>query len=131
MRIIKWVGVAIIFLCSWRISAEPAQTLDLKPFVRKSPIENMGAEWLVPHGNQVLGGIPFKIDGAVLFHSIAQKGKGVGTNDISVPVGSRFETLHLLAATDSGGSNEPTVAKVHFVYVDGSVNVLDLNYGEH
>lgn len=135
-RIVFWIWMAgLCVMASWRSFADPVQTLDLKPFLKpKSPIEKIGAGWLVPHGLQVMDGIPFQIDGAILFYASnwTQRGKiAKGSDLINVPVSAHFEKLHLLAASDIDGTNDVAIAKVHLEYTDGSEKELDLVYGEH
>src|SRR5467141_1079246 len=123
MRITKWLLPALIV---WRLAltvhGEPIQTLDLHSFVGASAFDNIGAPWLLPHGRQVLDGTPFQIDGAILLYGSnnAEKAKPARTNVNDIPVSQRFERLHLLTETHFSTTDGTTIAKIHFLYADGS-----------
>ncbi|MDB6023529.1 MAG: hypothetical protein JWQ04_3386, partial [Pedosphaera sp.] len=116
------------------MSAEQVQTLDLKSYVGpSSPVERLGADWPMLHGREVLDGIPFQVDGTILFQATnaLQKGLAVTTNLSDLAVGRRFERLHLLAGTDTDGPDGIVIAKIHLLYADGTDAALELKYGEH
>ncbi len=128
---VRWI---IAGLClAFTSFAQTVHTIDLKQFVGPSPIEATHAEWLVPRGQQVLDGVPFQMDGAILLYSTSwlQKSKPARTNVNDIPVGQRFELLHLLAAAQQGTEGKPLLAKVRLNYMDGSNAVIDIQYGEH
>ena len=130
----KWfLRQGIIASLAFNLRAEPAQTLDLKPFAGPSPIQTAGIEWAMPRGRQVFDGTPFQMDGAVLLHATnaEQKAHPGRTNAIEIPVGRTFERVHLLAASDTNGTNHVPVARLRFSYADGSSATADLIYGEH
>ncbi|MDB6125720.1 MAG: hypothetical protein JWQ71_4713 [Pedosphaera sp.] len=135
MKISKWFFLLVIGIALAQpvVAAEPIQTLDLKPFVGPSPFQSIGADWLLPRGKQVFDGIPFQIDGAILLYgtNVAQKTRPGRTNVNNIPVGRRFDKLHLLAAAHSSSTEGITIAKIHLLYVDGSDTTLDIRYGDH
>lgn len=134
MQLGKWFWlVAICALLASRAHAQSSQTLNLKPFVPASTVDTLGADWAVLRGHQVLDGVPFQIDGAVLFRGTnsAQKAHPGRTNLDNLLVGQKFDVLHLLAATDVSSDNGTAAAKIHFHYADGTENILPVLYGEH
>ncbi len=115
-----------------RAHGQSIQPLDLKPFTGPSPFETFDAEWTLPHGRQVFDGTPFQIDGAVLLYAtnVLQSQHPGRTNfTVDLPP-QRFESLHLLAATDSAGPDQTPVARLRFLYTDGSKATTELRYGE-
>src|SRR4051794_36015542 len=91
---------ALALLCLGNIApAAEIKPIDLKPYVGYSPFDNIKADWLIPRGDHVFDGVPWKIDGVILLFgkNAAQKTNAARTV-VDVPVGQTFETLHLLAA---------------------------------
>lgn len=128
--------LGIIAMVAWLVSsasADTIQTLDLSRSVGHSPVVTMDASWLVPHGHQVLDGVPFQIDGSLLLRGTnsSQKQTPGWTNVSDISVGHKFEQLHLLAGSDTGGPDGIPVAKVRLTYSDNSDTVLELVYGAH
>ena len=111
-------------------AAEPF-TLDLKPFVGPSPFENIQVDWLLPRGRQVLDGTPFQIDGIILLYGTtpAQRSHPGRTNVFDVPVGQRFELLHVLAGSHSSTADSNSIARIRLKYADGSDSVFPVRYG--
>jgi protocatechuate 3,4-dioxygenase beta subunit len=114
------------------LRAGQAETLDLKPFVGPSPFESIQADWLLPRGRQVLDGTPFQIDGVILLYASnsAQRTRPGRTNVTDIPVGQRFERLHLLAGSHSSASDGTLMATIRLRYVDGSDAALEVHYGD-
>jgi uncharacterized GH25 family protein len=128
-----WMLLLAVSLASF-VRAESIQTIDLNSFVGPSPFDFQNAEWLLPHGRQVLDGTPFQIDGAIFLYATnySQKAHPGKTNINDIPVGRKFDNLHLLAAADTTlGSADAPVGKIQFTYADGSVASVDVRYGEH
>ncbi|EEF59349.1 hypothetical protein [Pedosphaera parvula] len=134
MKGIKWLWVLTIV--SWlalSLRAESIQTLDLKTHVGPSPFDFQNAEWLLPRGQQVLDGVPFQIDGAILLYATNsyQKTHPGRTNVNDIAVGRKFEKLHLLTAADTTGTKQGASAgTIQLVYADGSTNFLEVRFGD-
>ncbi|MDB6018049.1 MAG: hypothetical protein JWR19_2538 [Pedosphaera sp.] len=132
IKITRWIwllaGCALLALPA---GAEPVQTLDLKPFVGPSPLDSAEADWLFPHGRQVLDGTPFQMDGVISLYATGSSQRMKGrTNVNDIPVGRSFERLHLLGAADGGGPDKTVLARVWFQYEDGSNAVVEVRLGE-
>lgn len=133
-RVVAIIGVlAAVLRLGLPTAAETVQTVDLSRFIGHSPVVAMDAVWLAPHGRQVLDGIPFQIDGSLLLrgNNSLQKQTPGWTNVNDIFVGRKFERLHLLAGSDTGGPDGIAVAKVRLQYADGTEAALELKYGEH
>jgi hypothetical protein len=128
MRNIFW-GITLAIAIAGRVWAEPAHPLDLKPFVGKS--STVGVYLIFPHGQQVLDGIPFQIDGPIYFYStnVAQKSLP-GITNLTLKTAGKFDKIHLLATTDSDGPDGAEIANLRLHYTDGSEKTLKLIYGE-
>jgi uncharacterized GH25 family protein/protocatechuate 3,4-dioxygenase beta subunit len=114
------------------LRAGQTQPLDLKPFVGPSPFENIQADWLLPRGRQAIDGTPFQIDGVILLYATnaGQRTRPARTNVNDIPVGQRFERLHLLAGSHSSAADGTVMAKVRLIYADGSTTALEVRYGD-
>ena len=126
-----WVAVAALTLPV--LGGPTIQTLNLKPFVGPSPVDTIGANWLLPHGEQVLDGTPFQIDGVILMYGdyAAQKKRPGRTNVNDIPVGRSFDSLHLLATAQSKAADGTPLTRILFQYADGSSNSVEVSYGVH
>lgn len=113
--------------------AEPVQPIDLKAYTGISPVDGMGADWQAPHGRQVLDGIPFQIDGVISFSgsNTTQRAHPGRTNLADIHTTAHFERLHLLCGADADGPKGTLVARIHFLYADGSEAASDLRMGEN
>ena len=107
--------------------------VDLKPFVGKTQLDHIGAEWLVPKGRQVINGVPFQVDGVVELAGTSARFVNVGrTNTGNIPVNRGGERLHLLLAVSRGGFEDGTVfARLKLHYAGGEESAVDLKYGHH
>ncbi len=132
MRIRTWIWLGTVLAFGTSSHAASVETIDLKAFVRPALFESIGVEWTLPHGRQVLDGTPFQIDGEILLYrtNSAQKALTARTNVNNIPVGRRFERLHLLAGAESSTSDGAIIAKVRLSYADGSNSALDVRYGD-
>lgn len=112
--------------------ADTVQTLDLSRSVGFSPIVSVDAVWLLPHGRQVIDGVPFQIDGSFLLrgYNNTQTRTPGWASVTNIFVDCNFERLHLLAGSDTSGPDGIAVAKVRLLYTDGSDAALELKYGQ-
>ena len=131
MRVTRWFCLLGV-LASSAFAADSFQTLDLKPFLGTSSFQNIGADYLLPHGRQVLGGVPFQIDGDILLYgsSNSRKAHPGSTNVNNIPVAAAFERLYLLGACQNSATDGTLVARIRLNYTDDSTARLDLRYGE-
>lgn len=107
------------------------QPLDLKPFVGESTFERLNAQWLLPSGRQVLGGIPYQIDGVIeLWGEGVVRGGATPREQVgNIPVGATFEALHMFAATSWNADEDAAIAYCKFHYADGEVQSVPIQYG--
>lgn len=105
--------------------------LDLSAHVGPSQFDFVDAPWAVPLGEHVMNGVPWKISGVVeLWGSgSARSGNAGRTNVTDIPVGAKFERLHLLGATAWGTDDGVEIATVQLHYADGSQLELPVRYG--
>src|SRR5690242_1163578 len=97
------VSCALVAAAPLLYAATPPEPLDLKPSLGEWPFASLGAKWMLPIGRQVLDGVPFQIDGAILLNASnsVQRSRPGKFKVEHIAVGRRFEKLHLLAAMDS------------------------------
>ncbi len=88
---------------------------------------------VVPKGLQVLGGVPFDVGGMIRLFGTIPPPHGTTYRDevIDIPVGRRFEQLHLLHGTGWTGEEGLLIASIVLHYSDGDAAVLPIIYGEH
>ncbi|MSU57448.1 MAG: carboxypeptidase regulatory-like domain-containing protein [Pedosphaera sp.] len=132
MRFKNFLRALAVAALALRAGAEPVQPLDLKPFVGRSPFDNIGATWLPPRGPQVIDGTPFQIDGVVLMfgdYPAQQRNKPGLTNVNGIVVGRSFECLHLFATAQAKAPEGTPLVKVHFQYADFTSAALEISYG--
>lgn len=125
--------LAIAALCLAHLAAaSEVKTVDLKPYVGYSPFDVIKADWLIPRGNHVFDGVPWKIDGVILLYgkNAVQKTNAARTI-VDIPIGEAFERLHLLAAAQQTSSDKTVIAKIHLNYADGTKANLNVQFGNH
>ena len=123
----------IAALCLGNIaSAAEVKTVDLKPYVGYSPFDVIKADWLLPRGDHVFDGVPWRIDGVILLYgkNAVQKTNAARTV-VDIPIGQTFEKLHLLAAAQGTSPDGTVIAKVHFHYTDETTASIDIRFGGH
>lgn len=117
---------ATLFFSLSTLADEAIQPLSLKDFVGKSQFTRLEIEWMLPKGRQVADGVPFEIDGIIeLYGSLATQSElNIRTNVNGIPIGKKFEQLHLLATSGGGQPVQSSrlIANVHFIYTDGTTN---------
>ena len=124
---------AIAVLCFENLAlAAEIKTIDLKAYVGYSPFDVIKADWLLPRGEHVFDGVPWKIDGVVLLYgkNAAQKTNAARTI-VDIPIGQTFEKLHLLAAAQQTSPDGTVIAKIRLNYVDATKADLDVRFGDH
>ncbi|MGZ5528938.1 MAG: carboxypeptidase regulatory-like domain-containing protein [Limisphaerales bacterium] len=121
---------ALAVCISFTVFADEVTTINLKPFVGRSPFDIIKADWVLPRGDHIFDGVPWKIDGVILLYGSnpVQKTKPARTNVNDIPVGRKFEVLHLLAGAQQTSSDGTVIAKVHLNYIDGTEATLDIGY---
>src|SRR5205814_10078085 len=132
----KLLGLCLtstILFISARSRAEGLEPLDLKPVLGDWPFSSLGTDWMLPKGRQVLDGVPFRIDGAILLDATnsVQRCRPGRFKVEHIAVGRRFEKLHLLAASDFSIKEGSTVGVVKLQYSDGSEETIAVNSVEH
>src|SRR5260370_18859043 len=132
-KCVQAFGALVVMGLAIAQGTENIQTFDLKPVLGQWPFSNLGADWMLPSGNQVLDGVPFQIDGLVLLNASnsVQRARPGRDKIEHIVVGRRFELLHLLAATDSDGKDGMLAGIVRVHYGDSSDAALGIRYGEH
>ena len=86
---LTWV-VCFLLLPILTSIADPPQPLDLRPFGGRTQFEHVGVDWLLPRGAQVIDGIRWQLNGAVVVRGT----KGASTQGVTnIPVGCRFELV--------------------------------------
>ncbi len=131
MRNRHWFGLTLAMALAGPALAEPIQTLDLKPLVGKSPLDKIDAAWLLPRGLQVIDGVPFQIDGAVMLRDGggSASNRRDQTNRFTIPIGRSFDCLHLLATAPSKADDGTVLGKFELHYADGTSAPLRVLYG--
>lgn len=88
---------------------------------------------VVPKGRQVFDGVPFDVGGMIrLFGRVPPPHRTIYRDEVTgIPVGRRFEQLHLLHGTGWTTEDGEIVAHVVFHYEDGEQASLRLIYGRH
>jgi serine/threonine protein kinase len=120
-----------------RFASQP-QPLDLLRFfnarldqnwVRDFPDNNLAA---LPTGTQMLGGIPFRIEGLIQLGGLylAPRGQFPFSAE-GIPVGRRCRRLHFLHGTVWIGPKGMCVAQYRVTYADGQELVIPVEYGRH
>jgi hypothetical protein len=127
-----WAACALL-TTSLAGGAEPPEPLDLKAVLGDWPFSSLGADWMLPKGKQVLDGVPFQIDGAILLNATnsVQRSRPGKFKVEHIAVGRHFEKLHLLAASDSNAKEGVTVGIIRLQYGDGSEDTLVVRSIEH
>ncbi len=132
MRSKNWFGLLLVGVLALPGRTEPMLTLDLKPFVGKTPLDKMGGSLLLPRGRQVIDGIPFQIDGAfMLREDRGRDGEKKRPDErlSTVNVGRGFECLHLLTGTPSKADDGTVLGRFELRYADGTSTSLKVVYG--
>ncbi|MGZ4972513.1 MAG: hypothetical protein ACXWDN_07120 [Limisphaerales bacterium] len=125
-----FAGLAAFVLIGNIVFAGEINTVSLKPYLTDSPFDSVKADWLLPRGRRVFDGVPWQIDGVVLLYadSYLQQEKPERTNINNIPIGHKFDRLHLLAAAQTFTKGTPIIAKIHLQYTDGNTSTLPLTY---
>lgn len=121
------------------VSAGPATRqftpLDLTDFydLHAADRSQFGTWEVVPKGRQVFDGVPFDVGGMIrLFGRVPPPHRTIYRNEVNgIPVGHRFDRLHLLHGTGWTTEDGEIVARVVFNYDDGDQASLRLIYGRH
>ncbi len=121
---------ALLWLPATYAWAAPA-TLDLTRFYRSTPHEKMKPVL----GRQTVDGLPFQIGGEAILYGQTQAGQNAGETYREVfdaiPVGRKFDELHLLHATRWPDAEGRPVALIRLNYADGTKAELPILYGGH
>src|ERR1044071_4680430 len=90
-----WIGCALVAALRVLYAAESPEPLDLKPVLGDWPFASMGSDWMLSKGRQVLDGVPFQIDGAILLNASnsVQRSRPGKFKVEHIAVGRRFEKL--------------------------------------
>src|SRR5258705_4159661 len=120
-RLSLWISCAFLAASPVLCTAETPEPLDLKPVLGDWPFSSLGADWMLPRGKQVLDGVPFQIDGAILLNASnsVQRSRPGKFKVEHIAVGRRVEKLHLLDATDFGVKEGVAVGIIGLRYADG------------
>ncbi len=105
--------------------------IDLAAFKGRSHLEFSDGRWVLPLGEHVMGGIPWKVDDMIeLFgRGPARFGRFARTNVTGIPVGAKFEQLHLLGGTSAASDEGAVFASLILEYRDGTATEFPLQYG--
>jgi protocatechuate 3,4-dioxygenase beta subunit len=132
MRYAAAAAFLLVGLFHLQIMAAGIDPVDLKPFVGKTQFDHINAASLLPKGRQVIGGVPFQIDGIIELSGTSPRFTNPGrTNVTDIPIGP-CERLHLLLACSRGGFDDGTTfARLTLHYADNSTEQLRIQYGRH
>ncbi|MBI1175970.1 hypothetical protein GC207_00865 [bacterium] len=131
MRLLSFFSVVTATLACQMLSASELTPIDLSAFQGRSHLEFTGGRWAVPLGKQVLGGIPWKVDGIIeLFgRGPSRFGHFARTNVTGIPVGAKFDQLHILGGTSAASDDGDIFASLTFEYDDGTDAEIPIKYG--
>ncbi len=128
--ILPGLVAALLWLPETHAWAAPA-TLDLARFYRGTPHEKMKPVL----GRQTVDGLPFEIGGEAILYGQTQAGPNPDETYREVfdaiPVGRKFDELHLLHATRWPDAEGRPVAFIRLNYADGTKAELPILYGGH
>ena len=109
--------------------------IDLTAFydLRAHDSSQFGAWEVVPKGRQHFDGTPFEIGGMIRLYGTRPPPHGTRYRDevTGIPIGRKFEALHLLHGTGWTTNDGTLVARVIFHYADGDRVSFPIVYGEH
>src|SRR3954469_17087110 len=97
-------------------------TIDLtKHYDTSASWNNPGAWEVVPHGSNVLGGVPFEVNGLLRLTGTASErnnAKPYREKVEGIPVGKKFARLHLLHLAGTAGESGKPYARIVLHYAD-------------
>ena len=109
--------------------------LELRHFYTGGWHADRPQEWLYEdfHGEQVIDGLPFKVDGYCEAYGKRNlqwhRGQNLPLDLIGIPVGRAFDELHLIHEARFRETPGCTIANLRLNYVDGSHADLPIQYG--
>ncbi len=110
-------------------------TIDLtKHYDSSASWNNPGAWEVVPHGSNVLGGIPFEVNGLLRLTGTASERnntKPYREKVEGIVVDKKFARLHLLHLAGSTGESGKPYARIVLHHADETTSSLLLEYGRH
>ncbi len=110
-------------------------TIDLTKFYDSSASWNNPGAWeVVPHGSNVLGGVPFEVNGLLRLTGTASERnntKPYREKVEDIPVRQKFARLHVLHLAGSAGESGKPYARIVLHYADDSTSSLPIEYGRH
>lgn len=104
-----------------------SQSIFLTLNAREAVENNWGT---LPFGSVILGGIPFDIRGVIQLNGRNTEARSAGLipRSVKIPMGRRFDRLHLLHAVQWGDPPGTVVAKYRLHYTDGSKAELPIEF---
>jgi len=128
-----WSSICLLGLLTIAHPGRAAELtpIDLSAFKGRSHLEFSEGRWVLPVGQHVMGGIPWKVDDMIeLFgHGAARFGRFARTNVTGIPVGATFEQLHLLGGTSAASDEGAVFASLTLDYRDGTTAEFPIQYG--
>jgi hypothetical protein len=105
-----------------------------RPIMTVRPSGLRVGEWAdVPRGHQLLGGIPFEVNGMIkIIGEGARKDQRTYREQVEgIAVGKKFDRLHLLHTAHYPAADGTPYARIVLHYADGSTGTLPLMFGRH